>query len=193
MLIELLLISQLNQLNTNLIAEYNMESNLPHLRKIDNSYPSGLEYKDDGHVKYGPPSIDDPILFIVDAIFDRDMNYIPPGYYQLTLDPGRQYMYLVQSGKILAHIPVFKIEIDRKAEIQKIKNQPPKNFFKRQIFKLKRKIKKHRHDQNVKKKRIEDSQQIYSEATMELVAGEKYYLIMYEKGSVRAWGALKFR
>jgi len=190
MLFELLLMTQLNN---NLIAEYNIESNLPHLRNLENTYPSGLEYKDQSHVKAGPPSIDDPILLIVDPIYDRYMNCIPPGYYQLSLDPGREYMYLIQTGKTIATIPVFKIEIDKKKEAEKRKNQPPKTFFKKIKYNIKKKIKDHRHKQNVKKKRIEDEERIYSDATIELAEEGKYFLIKYERDSVKAWGALRYR
>lgn len=184
----------LAQNNYNLIAEYNLESNLPNFRNPENAYPSGLEYKDQSHVKYGPPSITDPVLFIVDPIFDEDYHYIPSGYYQLTLDPERKYMYLVQSGKILAIIPVFKIEIDAKGEEKKRKEQMPQSFWKQKKFLMKKYFKDRRRRENIRKKRIDpDDDKIHSEAEIELVSAKRYFLIKYQKGTVRAWGALRYR
>ncbi|MBR1753758.1 hypothetical protein IJ732_02890 [bacterium] len=190
MIAETLLLAQINY---NLIAEYNMESLTPNLRNLENAYPSGLEYKDESHVKMGPPSTTDPVLFIVDPIFDKDYHYIPPGYYQLTLDPSREYMYLVQSGKTLAVIPVFKIEIDAKGEEKKRKEQMPQTFWKQKKFLVKRYFKERRRKQNIKKKRIEPEEKVHSEATIELVSAKRYFLIKYEKDTVRAWGALRYR
>ena len=181
------------QIGTNLIAEFNMESHIPNLRNMDNAYPSGLQYKDEAHVKYGPPSIDDPILFIVDPIYDKDYNYIPPGPYQLSLDPGREVMYLMQSGKVLAIIPVFKVEIDKVKDAKKRKELPPRGFWKMKKYRIKKYFKERRRKQNIKKKRIEPETKVYSDATIELVPGERYFLIKYEKEAVKAWGALKFR
>ena len=182
------------QLNTNLIAQYNMESFLEKkLRRPDVAYPSGLDYRDNSHVKFGPPSIDDPILLIVDPIFNKDMKYIPPGYYQLCLEPGREYMYLVQSGKVVAVIPVFKIEIDKEKEKERLRNQEPKTFFKQKIYRYKQARKERKRQQNIKKKRIDPEQRVYSDATIELKQSEGYFLIKYEKDAVKAWGAIKFR
>lgn len=181
------------QLSTNLIAEYNLESNLPNMRNMENAYPSGLNFKDEGFVKFGPPSIDDPILFIIDPIFDKDYNYIPPGPYQLTLDPGREFMYLVQTGKVLAIIPVFKVEIDKEKDAKKRKDLPPRGFWKMKKYKIKKYFKERRRKQNIKKKRIDPDEKVYSDATIELVPGERYFLIKYEKEAVKAWGALKYR
>lgn len=183
----------LAQISTNLIAEYNIESNLPNMRNMDNAYPSGLEFKDESFVKYGPPSIDDPILFIIDPIFDKDYNYIPPGPYQLSLDSGREVMYLIQSGKVLAIIPVFKVEIDKVKDAKKRKELPPKGFWKMKKYKIKKYFKERRRKQNIKKKRIESDTKIYSDATIELVPEHRYFLIKYEKESVKAWGALRYR
>ena len=163
-----------------LIAEYNLESNLPQLRNKENSYPGALEYVEQSHVRFGPPAIDDPVLFIVDPIFDKDMHYIPSGYYQLALDPDRENLYLVQSGNVLAIIPVFKIEISKKREEQKRNQQMPKSFFKQKKYLIKQYFKERRRKQNIKKKRIEAEKTIYSEAEIILVPEKKYYLIKYE-------------
>jgi len=187
MLAEIIL---LTQLNTNLIAEYNMESNLPQLRNLDNAYPSGLEYKDESHVKMGPASIDDPILLIVDPIFDKDMNYIKPGYYHLYLEPGREFMCLIESGKVVATFPVVKVEIDKEKDAKKRKEQMPKGFFKQRKFLIKKYFKDRRRKQNIKKKRIEPETKVYSDATIEIVPSGKYFLIKYEKEAVKAWGKL---
>ncbi len=178
-------------MSTNLIAEYNLEGFTP--PRGENAYPSGLQPKDQGHYKYGPASIDDPVLIIVDPIYDKRMNIIPAGYYQLSLDAGREFLYLVQSGNTIAIIPVFKIEIDRQKDEAKRKDQMPSGYFKQKKYIWKKNRAAKKRQRLIKQKKIDPDEHVYSEATIEYSAKDRYYLIKFEKDSVRAWGAIKAR
>lgn len=150
-------------------------------------YPSGLSDDDKGHIKYGPKSTDQPNLIIVNPITDGDYNLIMPGYYELILSYDRQILLLVQSGKIIATFPVFKIEEDKEQEepTQPMDNKSQKKFDKEQ------KKKEKQNKKLIKEGKIPEEPQIYNNASIEYDEKGNYYLIKYERGRIRAWGAIK--
>ena len=70
---------------------------------------SGLMDEDKGFIKYGYPSTSYPILNMPYVLEDYDGNYIPPGHYQIVLNPNRTMLYFVESNQIKASIPVAKL------------------------------------------------------------------------------------
>ncbi|MCQ2789999.1 MAG: hypothetical protein MJ229_06455 [bacterium] len=168
------------------IAEYNLESRLP--KRGPDTYASGLLDRDKGHVKFGPPSLDTPILMLSEPIRDEFRNIIYPGYYEVRLTYDKKFMMLAQAGVAIATIPVFKVDIDKEIVAKKQKQleleTKKKNFIKRKIAEKRKKAK-------LLSKKIEENPQVYNNATIEYIQDGNYYLIKYERDEVRAWGVLK--
>ena len=172
------------------IAEYSFETMLP--KRGSNTYASGLEDKDKGHVKFGPPSSTEPTLLISDTIYDKYGNSIPKGYYELNLSDDNKFLLLCERGVIIAKIPVFKIEQDKKQMNEYAKeNKPPSVFVQSVKYKCKEKWKKRQRTKKLNNKFIEENPQPYNDATIEYDIKGDYYIIKYEKKFIRAWGVLK--
>lgn len=152
-----------------------------------NVYPSGLKDADKGYVKYGPPSSDQPSLLISELLMDDDGNTIAPGYYELALSADRQTLLLTQSQKLIATIPVFKVEED-KSQAEAI--QPRTKKEQKKIDKKKNKEAK-RIKKLIKNGEMTDAPAVYNNATIEYQSEGDYYLIKYERGRIQAWGAIK--
>lgn len=152
-----------------------------------NIYNAGIKDNDKGYVKYGPKSSDQPNLMIIDPIEDNDGNIIMPGYYQLLLSYDRTMLILAQSEKIIALIPVFKLEEDKKKEELK---QPMDNKSQKQFDKKKAKEEK-KNKKLIQSGKMMDVPQIYNKASIEYDDKGQYYLIKYERGALRAWGTIK--
>lgn len=137
--------------------------------------------------KYGLRESSYPTLSLVDEIYDGNGNVIPAGHYELALSDERDFLILIQSKKAVAIIPVFKIEIDM-SQYEEIRDKKA----------LKKKEKEEKEIAKTNKKRakqglppINKDQDIYQEATIEYIKNGSYYLIRYERGDVKAWGAIK--
>lgn len=153
-----------------------------------NTYNSGIMDNDKGHIRYSNPSSIHPNLLIVNPIADDDRNMIMPGYYELVLTTDRQMLILVQAGKEIASIPVFKVEEDKSQELvaQPMDNKSLRKFNRKQ--KKKEKARK----KAIKQGKIpEGEEEVYSNATIEYEPKGDYYLIKYERGKIQAWGAIK--
>lgn len=151
-------------------------------------YPSGLKEQDKGNVRFGPKSTDYPNLIIVNPISDDDGNIILPGYYELVLSYDRTMLSLMQAGKEIAKVPVFKIDIDKN---QEQKSQPMDSKSQKAFVKAQKK-KENQRKKLIKQGKIPDVEEsVYSNASIEYVADGDYYLIKYERGKIRAWGAIK--
>lgn len=153
-----------------------------------NTYNSGIADTDKGHIRYSSPSSIHPNLLVVDPIADDDRNVIMPGYYELVLTVDRQMLILVQAGKEIASIPVFKLEEDKSQELVA---QPMDNKSLRKFNKEKKKKEKARKKAIKKGKIPDEEEEIYSNATIEYEPKGDYYLIKYERGKIKAWGAIK--
>ena len=133
-------------------------------------------------------------MLIPDYIPDHNGNFIVPGYYQLALSDDREFLYLLESKDLRAIIPVFKLA-ENKAEMQKLYSKK-KELTKKQKNELSKKKRKD------KMKKIIDAKYAvtgatppqeyeHMEASIEYIKEGGYYLIRYEKGFLRAWGAIK--
>lgn len=149
-------------------------------------YATGQRDTDKSINRYTNPNNQNPTLTLVDTIYDSAYNpVIPPGHYELALSDEYNFLLLIQSRKLVAKIPVFKFEEDE--------NQAQKIYDKKEQTKIKKKQKK---TDKIAKKYAErglkpQPSYIYSNATIEYIEEGKYYLLKYEKGSLRAWGAIK--
>jgi hypothetical protein len=156
--------------------------------------PAGITIYEKPIYRYSIPTDEQPTLSILDYIPDHNGNFIKPGYYQLALSDDREFLYLIESKDLVAIIPVFKIAENEK-EL-------------RLLYEKKKKLSKEERSEVRKKKRKEKMQKIieqkyavtgatppqeyiHMDATIEYVKEGGYYLIMYEKGYIRAWGAIK--
>lgn len=151
------------------------------------AYSAGIKDADKAFVKYGPPSTDQPNLIINEAIRDDGGNTIMPGFYELILSPTREMLSLSQAGTVVATFPVFKYEEDKSQEelAQPMDNKSQKKFNKEQ----KKKDKKTK--KLIKQGKMPEEPPIYTNATIKYDVEGDYYLIKYERGKIRAWGAIK--
>lgn len=152
-----------------------------------NVYHSGLKDGDRAIDRFGPPSTKHPNLTIVNPVSDNDGNIIMPGYYELILSSDRTMLSLAQGLNIIATIPVFKLEEDKTQE----EPPPPKDYwalrkYNKEQAKKEKKIKK-----LIKAGKMSGEPEIYINATIEHVVDGNYYLVKYERGKIRAWGAIK--
>ena len=167
------------------LAEVTLEKMLP--PRGASTYSSGLEDRNKAEFIYGPKSSNEPTLIIVDPICDDDGNVILSGYYELKLSADRTILILSQSQKVVATIPVFKIEEDKSQTEQQPMNKKSQRKFDKEQKKQAKKNKK-----LIKQGKIPSEPQIYNNATIEYDVKGDYYLIKYECGKIRAWGAVKF-
>lgn len=157
-------------------------------RRGPNIYNAGIKDYDKGHVKYGAPSSSQPTLIITDPIYDEDGNGILPGYYELSLSIDRKNLLLTQRQEIAAIIPVFKVEED-KSKID-ITQQPMDDKSQKKADKEQKKKDKET-KKMISEGRVPDEPEVYNRADIEYKSDGNYYLIKYERGMVRAWGAIK--
>ena len=149
--------------------------------------PSGILVHQDSIYRYAIPTDEQPVLLLQDYISDHNGNYITPGYYQLALSDDREFLYLIESKKLIAIVPVFKIA-ENQAEVKKL-YKPNK--------KISRKEKKQARVQKIIDKKFARTgatppqKYVHMEASVDYVEKGDYYLLMYEKGYIRAWGAIK--
>lgn len=156
--------------------------------------PSGITIHEKSIYRYSIPTDEQPTLSIVDYIPDHNGNFIKPGYYQLALSDDREFLYLIESKDLIAVIPVFKIA-ENEAEVRKL------YASKKELTKKEKQYRKKKKRKDRMQKIIEEKYAVtgatppkeyeHMEATIEYIKDGGYYLIMYEKGFIRAWGAIK--
>lgn len=137
--------------------------------------------------RYGLRESSYPTLSLIDELRDSQGNIIPPGHYELALSDERDFFILSQSKQALAIIPVFKLEIDMSeyAQVRDNKSLKKKQKEAKEIAKTNKK----REKQGLPP--VNEEQDIYQEASIEWISSGSYYLIRYERGDVKAWGAIK--
>lgn len=109
----------------------------------------------------------------------------PPGYYELALSDSREFLILLQSKNPVAVIPVIKIEEDA-TEQERLNNKKVKKELKKE--------QKARKDTNPKRAKVgmpPDEPKIFMEASIEYNPKGNFYLIKYQRDTIRAWGAFK--
>lgn len=160
--------------------------------------PSGLTSGQDTIYRYSIPTDEQPTLSVIDAIPDFNGNFVKPGYYQLALSNDREFLYLIESKNLIAVIPVFKLA-ENEDELKKYRDK--QNLTKAEQKELKREERKAKRQEKFQK--IIDAKYAktgatkpkkdyeYMNASIEYIKEGGYYLIMYEKGYIRAWGAVK--
>lgn len=135
--------------------------------------------------RYSLKDSDYPTLIITDPLFDNAGGVINSGYYELALSDMRDFLILIQSKNPVAVIPVIKIEEDA-TEAARLNNKKVKKELKKE--------EKARKDTNEKRSKVgmkPDEPEIHMEASIEYVPNGQYYLIKYQRGTIKAWGAFK--
>lgn len=135
--------------------------------------------------RYSLKDSDYPTLIITDPLFDNAGGVINSGYYELALSDMRDFLILIQSKNPVAVIPVIKIEEDA-TEAARLNNKKVKKELKKE--------EKARKDTNEKRSKVgmkPDEPEIHMEASIEYVPTGQYYLIKYQRGAIKAWGAFK--
>ena len=156
--------------------------------------PSGITVIQKSIYIYSIPTEEQPTLSITDYIPDHNGNFIKTGYYQLALSDDKEFLYLIESKDLIAIIPVFKID-ENKAELNKL------YASKKELTKEQKKA-RNKKKREEKRKKIIDAKYArtgatppqeyqHMEADIEYIKEGEYYLIRYEKGFIRAWGAIK--
>ena len=126
-----------------------------------------------------------PTIIIPDPIYNNEGGIIKPGHYELALSDSMDFLILLESKNPIAIIPVIKIEEDA-TEKARLNNKTVK--------KKKKKEEKLREDTNKKRAKVgmpADEPEIFMEASLEYVPKGEYYLIRYQKGTIKAWGTFK--
>jgi len=155
--------------------------------------PCPIEPQETGGIVLGSQAIyryslrdsDYPILALVENISDSDGNSIPAGHYELALSDERDFLILLETKKPIAIIPVFKVEEDKKA----FDKNNDKEYQK--ILKKREKEREETNKKRARKGMPPDEEKIHMEASIEYVKEGGYYLLKYERGTIRAWGAIK--
>lgn len=180
----------------------------PALRDIDYlapcapypAIPSGLTSGQDSVYRYSIPTDEQPVLTIKDYIPDYNGNFIKPGHYTLALSDDREFLYIIESHELLAVIPVFKLA-ENESELKKYRDK--QSMTKSEKKEVEREQRKQRRQEKINK--IIDAKYAktgatlpkhdyrHMEATIEYVKEGGYYLLKYEKGFIRAWGAIKIQ
>ncbi len=153
-------------------------------------YPSGLDDADKSHVRYAQPSLKTPTLTIIDTIYDQDGEpVVLPGHYELALSDDNDFLLIMQSKNIIVKIPVFKLE----REEEQTQENYDKKINKLKWYQFRKKRLKRKRDFRMRESGLdpEADKFIYTNATIEWIIDGEYYLIKYEVGSTRAWGAIK--
>ncbi len=158
--------------------------------------PSGITVHQSTIYRYSVPTNEQPTLTILNYIPDYNGNFIKPGHYELALSGDKEFLYLIESKDLIAVIPVFKIAENKKElrrYYEKTKNLDKED--KKIIAKKKRKEKFQKiiDAKYAKTGATPPKEYEHMEATIEYVKDGGYYLIMYEKGFIRAWGAIKIK
>ena len=146
---------------------------------------SGLSVGSEMYYRYSLRESDYPTLIIIDPIYDGEKNVIKPGHYELALSDERDFLILIQSKKPIAIIPVFKIEED---ESEKDRLNDPK--YKREL-KREAKEKKKVNEKRARKGMPPVQDYVHMEASIEYDPDGDFYLIKYQRGTIKAWGAIK--
>ena len=163
--------------------------------------PSGITIHENPIYRYAIPTDEQPTLAIINDIPDYNGNFIKPGYYKLALSDDREFLYLIESQNLIAVIPVFKLA-ENESEFKKYRDKN-RELTDAEKKKVKKEEQKKRREEKRKKiiadkyavtgATVPNKDYVHMEATIDYIKEGGYYLIRYEKGYIRAWGAIKIK
>lgn len=93
-------------------------------------YPSGEKDEEKIINKYAPKGQNAPILTLQEDIINDEGYGLKKGFYSVLPDKYLDFLYIYQSGKLKAKIPVVKMEVFESVNIQqpKVKKMSAKKF-----------------------------------------------------------------
>ena len=166
-------------IDCNLIAYYSVEEVLPYAQ-----YPSGEKAGENPIYKYSASAKTYPILTLEENIIFDDGRGIKMGFYQVILSEDFSSLILVESGKIVAKIPVVSLEqrkqmpsVKQKVKKKRIKPQEGKQYKPPQPLK--------------NNKGVDSSDFIHLKASMRYDSDNNSYVLLYERGNTKAVGVIK--
>lgn len=152
-------------------------------------YRSGLEDSGKSIYRYALRQSQYPTLIIVDPIFDADRDLIPPGHYELAISNDKTFLIIFESETVVATFPVFKYEEDKTQVKSQTKHHPLSRTARKEKKKQKESL---RQAQKYARQGIlPPVPEVYMKASIEYDLEKRCYIIKYERGQVRAWGAIK--
>lgn len=163
--------------------------------------PAGITIHENAIYRYSVPTEEQPVLIIKDYIPDYNGNFINPGHYQLALSDDKEFLYIIESKNLIAVIPVFKLA-ENEDELKKYrdKNKDLTKAEKKELEKQEKKSRRQKKRQEIIERKyaktgatLPKKEYIHMEASLEYIKEGGYYLIRYEKGYIRAWGAIKIK
>ncbi len=157
----------------NFLAENNADDLLPY-----KPYRSGIIEGQKAINDFAYPSIRYPILNLAYILSDFEGNKLPPGHYEVILSADRKTLYLVESNKVKATIPVANL-------VEKMVNDDEERE------KLLKKAKLEKKYKNNPKKRPRDTTDMIEQASMEATiesTESNYYVLHYKNGNIKATG-----
>ena len=146
---------------------------------------SGVTLGSQAIYRYSLADSDYPTLVLANYLFDGDLDFIPPGHYELALSDDWDFFILLQSKEPKAIFPVIKVEEDE-SEKERLKDPKNKKRMKKEA--------KEREKINEKRKKVgmpEEEEKIYMEASIEYKEDGHYYLVKYIRGTIKARGVIK--
>lgn len=146
---------------------------------------SGYYTGSDPIYRYSLKESDYPTIIIPAPIYDNAGGVIKPGYYGLALSDSRTSLILIEAKKAKAIIPVVKIEEDA-SEQERLSNKTVKKELKRE-----QKDREKTNKKRAKSGMPPDEPKVYMEAAIEYNPKGEYYLIKYQRGTIKAWGIFK--
>ena len=161
--------------------------------------PSGVTIHQNAIYRYSIPTDEQPTLIIKDYIPDYNGNFISPGHYELALSDDKEFLYLIESKDLIAVIPVFKLA-ENESELKKYRDKN-KELTKAERKEVEREERRQKREE--KRRKIVEAKYaktgatmpkkdyVHMEASIDYIKEGGYYLIRYEKGVIRAWGAVK--
>lgn len=152
---------------------------------IEPQETSGYFVGSQGIFRYSLKDSDYPVVIFPEPVYDSEGGIINQGYYELALSDSREFLILLESKNPIAVIPVIKVEEDA-TEPERLNNKTVKKEQKKEA--------KARETTNKKRSRVgmsPDEPQIYMEAELEYNPKGQYYLIKYQRGTIKAWGVFK--
>lgn len=135
--------------------------------------------------RYSLKDSDYPTIIIPSPLYDNAGGVIKEGYYELALSDSGEFLILLESKEPRAIIPVIKIEQDS-TEQTRLNNKTVKKELKKE--------EKDREKTNKKRAKTgmtPDEPEVYMDADIEYNPNGQYYLIKYQRGTIKAWGAFK--
>jgi len=145
------------------------------------SCPSGVMTKDNPIYRYAYPYTENPVVRIPYTLCDNANNCLPEGFYEVALSADKNFLYLIQSRKVLASVPVAGIE-EHQVSLPKIDTQE-------QVKKKKKKDKKDK--RNPPPDTTELRQQAKLKATI-TPSPEGYFILDYQTEHINAKGFIKY-